>query len=91
MSKIVVAILCGGRSSEHEISCISAGGILSALDRTRYEPMLIGITRTSGLVDAWRQRARVVLAALAPLCPGMDPAPSSSCSSVPPKESLKLP
>ena len=48
MSKIVVAILCGGRSSEHEISCISAGGILSALDRTRYEPILIGITRTSG-------------------------------------------
>lgn len=48
MSKIVVAILCGGRSSEHEISCISAGGILSALDPTKYEPILIGITRTSG-------------------------------------------
>lgn len=48
MSKIVVGILCGGRSSEHEISCISAGGILGALDRERYEPVLIGITRTAG-------------------------------------------
>ncbi|TRZ88136.1 MAG: D-alanine--D-alanine ligase [Streptomycetaceae bacterium] len=48
MSKIVVAILCGGRSSEHEISCVSAGGILSAIDRDRYQPILIGITRTSG-------------------------------------------
>ena len=46
--KIVVAILCGGRSSEHEISCISAGGILSAIDRALYEPILIGITRTAG-------------------------------------------
>ncbi|MCX6429654.1 MAG: D-alanine--D-alanine ligase [Actinobacteria bacterium] len=48
MSKIVVAILCGGRSSEHEISCISAGGILGAIDRDIYEPVLIGITRTAG-------------------------------------------
>ncbi|CAB4331060.1 unannotated protein [freshwater metagenome] len=48
MNKIVVGILCGGRSSEHEISCISAGGILSAIDRDRYEPVVIGITRTAG-------------------------------------------
>ena len=46
--KITVAILCGGRSSEHEISCISAGGILAAINRDLYEPILIGITRTAG-------------------------------------------
>lgn len=46
--KTVVGILCGGRSSEHEISCISAGGILAAIDRNLYEPVLIGITRTAG-------------------------------------------
>ena len=40
-----VAILCGGPGSEHEISCLSAGGVLSAIDRTEYEPVLIGITR----------------------------------------------
>lgn len=40
-----VAILCGGPGSEHEISCLSAGGVLSAIDRTEYEPILIGITR----------------------------------------------
>lgn len=48
MNKIVVGILCGGRSSEHEISCISAGGILAAIDRDHYEPIVIGITRTAG-------------------------------------------
>lgn len=33
-------------SSEHEISCISAGGVLTAIDRSRFEPLLIGITKT---------------------------------------------
>jgi len=45
MSKKVIAIVFGGRSSEHEISCISAGGVLASLDRTKFEPILIGITR----------------------------------------------
>jgi len=40
-----VAILCGGPGSEHEISCLSAAGVLSAINRTEYEPILIGITR----------------------------------------------
>ena len=41
-----IAIICGGRSSEHEISCISAGGVLSAIDRSKFEPVLIGISKS---------------------------------------------
>ena len=41
-----VAIICGGRSSEHEISCISAGGVLSAIDRSKFQPVLIGISKS---------------------------------------------
>jgi len=41
-----VAIICGGRSSEHEISCVSAGGVLAAVDRSKYEPVLIGISKS---------------------------------------------
>ena len=41
-----VAIICGGRSSEHEISCISAAGVLSAIDRLKYQPILIGISKS---------------------------------------------
>jgi D-alanine-D-alanine ligase len=41
-----VAILCGGPGSEHEISCLSASGVLSAIDRSKFEPILIGITRS---------------------------------------------
>ncbi len=40
-----VIILCGGQSSEHEISCVSAGGIMKAIDRREYEPILIGIKK----------------------------------------------
>jgi D-alanine-D-alanine ligase len=46
VSKLRVAIICGGKSSEHEISCISANGILNAIDRSKFEPVLIGITKS---------------------------------------------
>lgn len=41
-----VAIVCGGRSSEHEISCTSAGGVLGAIDRSRFDPVVVGITKS---------------------------------------------
>lgn len=40
-----VALLCGGPGSEHEISCLSAAGVLSAINRSEFETFLIGITR----------------------------------------------
>ena len=48
---INVAIICGGRSSEHEISCISASGVISAIDRSKYNPSLIGITKSGKWVS----------------------------------------
>ncbi len=44
-SKIRVGILFGGRSAEHEVSLQSAKNIIEALDRDRYEVVLIGIDR----------------------------------------------
>ncbi len=40
-----IALLFGGRSGEHGISCVTAGGILGAIDRYRYEVIALGITR----------------------------------------------
>ncbi|MBK0330272.1 D-alanine--D-alanine ligase [Brachybacterium sp. MASK1Z-5] len=40
-----IALLFGGRSGEHGISCVTAGGILGAIDRERYDVVAIGITR----------------------------------------------
>src|ERR1700710_543196 len=47
---IRVALLFGGRSSEHSISCATAGGVLRAIDRSKYEVIPIGITRDGAFV-----------------------------------------
>jgi D-alanine-D-alanine ligase len=39
-----VAVVFGGRSSEHAVSCSTAGSVLSAIDRERYDVIPIGIT-----------------------------------------------
>ena len=44
-SRIRVAVVYGGRSSEHAISCVSAGSILRHLDPQRFEVIPVGITR----------------------------------------------
>lgn len=44
-AKIRVALFFGGRSSEHGISCATAGGVLGAIDRDVYEVIPIGITK----------------------------------------------
>lgn len=46
MSKIKVGIIFGGKSAEHEISLQSAKNIIDALDKNKYEAILIGIDKT---------------------------------------------
>jgi D-alanine-D-alanine ligase len=42
--RLRVAVLFGGRSSEHAISCVSAGSVLAAIDRDAYDVVPIGIS-----------------------------------------------
>jgi D-alanine-D-alanine ligase len=41
-----LAVIFGGTSSEHGVSCLTAAGVLGALDRARYDVVGIGITRS---------------------------------------------
>ena len=50
--RTTVALLFGGRSGEHGISCITAGGVLGAIDRERYDVVAVGITRDGRYVLA---------------------------------------
>ena len=43
--KPCVAVLFGGRSSEHAISCVTAGSVLEAIDRDTYDVIPIGIAK----------------------------------------------
>lgn len=42
--KVRVAVVFGGRSSEHAISCVTAGSVLKVLDPERYEVLPVGIS-----------------------------------------------
>ena len=48
--RIRVAVVFGGRSSEHAISCVSAGSVLTHLDRERFEVVPVGIAPGGGWV-----------------------------------------
>lgn len=64
-NKLTVAVVFGGQSSEHEVSCVSGVTIMKALDPEKYEVILVGITKegqwllTESIADvesgAWRE------------------------------------
>ena len=43
--KIRVGVIFGGRSSEHEVSLVSATSVIQALDKDKYEVIPVGITK----------------------------------------------
>jgi D-alanine-D-alanine ligase len=47
-----VAVLFGGRSSEHAVSCVTAAGVLGAIDKDKYDVIPIGIAKTGQWVLA---------------------------------------
>lgn len=59
MKKRRVLILFGGRSAEHEISILSARNVFKALDRERFEPMLVAIDKQG----RWRLESEAALLA----------------------------
>jgi D-alanine-D-alanine ligase len=50
--RVRLLVLYGGRSAEHEVSCISALHVVRAIDPTRYDVRLVGITTDGQWVDA---------------------------------------
>jgi D-alanine-D-alanine ligase len=61
MGKIRVAVVFGGRSTEHAVSCASAGLVLSAIDRDRYDVLPIGIATDGRWVLTSDDPARLAL------------------------------
>src|SRR5215471_10006137 len=59
--KIRVAVVFGGRSAEHAVSCASAGLILGAIDPERYDVVPIGIARDGRWVLTSGDPARLAL------------------------------
>ncbi|BCW45972.1 D-alanine--D-alanine ligase [Arthrobacter sp. StoSoilB5] len=47
-----VAVLFGGRSSEHAVSCVTAAGVMGAIDKSKYDVVPIGIAKSGQWVLA---------------------------------------
>lgn len=45
LKKLKVGIIFGGKSAEHEVSLQSAKNVIEAIDREKYEPVLIGVDK----------------------------------------------
>jgi D-alanine-D-alanine ligase len=61
--KVRIAVVFGGRSTEHAVSCASAGLVLSAIDPDRYEVLPIGIATDGRWVLTSPDPARLALSA----------------------------
>ena len=84
MEKKTIAVFFGGCSTEHEVSLQSAQAVLNAIDRERYLPLAVGITKKgewrlfSGNLDrladgSWERDPSCVPCLLSPdrTCPGL--------------------
>jgi D-alanine-D-alanine ligase len=54
-----LVVLYGGRSAEHDVSCVTAFHVARVVDRRRYDLRLVGITTGGGWVDASEALERV--------------------------------
>src|SRR5688572_19354446 len=86
MSRIRVGILVGGRSAEHEVSLQSARNIVDAIDKEKYEVVLIGIDKNG----AWHldEGSRILLGSAESL-PQLSPG-GESLALVPGKQEEQL-
>ncbi len=67
-----IALLFGGRSSEHAVSCVTAGSVLAAIDRERYDVVPVGIAADGRWVLESAESAHLALTSADDL-PRVDP------------------
>lgn len=79
MNKIRLGILFGGKSAEHEVSLQSARNIYEALDKDKYEPFLIGISKKG----TWHSLSEKQFEALLSTSSGALPQISEAIESIP--------
>src|SRR5690242_722537 len=78
--RVRLVVLFGGRSAEHDVSCVTASHVMRAVDPARYHMQPIGITREGAWVLA-EEAARALAAGgpqalpatIAPVGPDVEP------------------
>ncbi len=88
-AKIRVGVLFGGQSAEHEISILSARNIVAALDRSRFEPVLIGIDKSGRWLTQDEQK--LIASAKDPRTVRIEPGPPAPLDSAAAKVDVIFP
>ncbi|MEO9222003.1 MAG: D-alanine--D-alanine ligase family protein [Mycobacteriaceae bacterium] len=84
-SRTKVAVVYGGRSSEHAVSCVSAGSVLAHLDPERFDVVSVGITREGSWVLGTSDVAELTIHGRE--LPAVDPGGASLALTVEPERS----
>lgn len=72
--RIRLVVLFGGRSAEHEVSCVTAVSVLRALDPVRYDVVPVGITHEGRWVLADEAQRLLQAGGVEALPPALEPA-----------------
>ena len=59
-ARVRVALIFGGVSSEHDVSCLTAGGVTRAIDQERFEVVGVGITPSGRWVQVTTDEMRAM-------------------------------
>ena len=70
--KTRVAVIYGGRSTEHSVSCVSAGAIMNHLDPEKFEVVPIGITREGAWTPGTTEGLEIVDGVMPEVSPGAE-------------------
>ena len=83
--KVRLAVLYGGRSAEHDVSCVSALNVARSIDRDRYHLRVVGITTSGVWLDATNPALEAIASEAASL-PSPDLLVAPAELSLPPTE-----
>ncbi len=61
--KLRLGVIFGGRSGEHEVSVVSAQHVMAAVDRSRFEVVPIGVTKTGAWLTPEETQAQMAVPA----------------------------
>jgi D-alanine-D-alanine ligase len=80
--KIRVGLIFGGKTGEHEVSLASATSVLQALDKDKYEPVLIGVSKEGKWLTGGNPLKQLVNATQSPLLRAMNGANGTGSTSL---------
>lgn len=89
-NKIRVGLIFGGKTGEHEVSLASAQSVLGALDPSKYDAILIGVTKDGQWLTGGNPLKQLVNATQSPLLKAMNGSTGNGSSALTTNDATRL-